>query len=82
MPLAFREGETIAAALLRAGVNQLGDSANGLQARYFCGIGNCQACLVSINGASPVESCLTPAQRGMQLTPAWQTSEPIAATSR
>jgi hypothetical protein len=25
----------------------------GLQLRYFCGIGACQACLVSVNGGSP-----------------------------
>lgn len=66
----FHPGETIAAALLRGGVTQLGESVGGLQGRYFCGIGNCQACLVSVNGASPVESCLTPAQHGMRLTAA------------
>lgn len=66
----FQPGETIAAALLRGGVTQLGDAVGGLQGRYFCGIGNCQACLVSVNGASPVEACLTPAQPGMRLTAA------------
>lgn len=66
----FYPGETIAAALLRGGVTQLGDAVGGLQGRYFCGIGNCQACLVSVNGASPVEACLTPAQHGMQLAAA------------
>lgn len=65
----FYPGETIAAALLRAGITHLGTSVGGLQGRYFCGIGNCQACLVSINGASPVEACLTPARSGMQLSP-------------
>ena len=32
------------------------------------GIGACQACLVSVNGAAPVEACLTPARAGVQLT--------------
>jgi len=66
----FHPGETIAAALARGEVTHWGDAVGGLQARYFCGIGNCQACLVSIDGASPVEACLTPAQDGMRLTPA------------
>ena len=73
----FHPGETIAAALLRAGVVGLGDATGGMQGRFFCGIGNCQACLVSIDGASSVEACLTPAQAGMRLTPALQvTSTP------
>ncbi|MDD2926303.1 2Fe-2S iron-sulfur cluster-binding protein [Rhodoferax sp.] len=66
----FRPGETIAAALQRHGLNDLGASVGGLRGRYFCGIGTCQACLVSVDGASPVEACLTPAQAGMQLTSA------------
>lgn len=66
----FRPGETIAAALQRHGLTDLGASVGGLRGRYFCGIGTCQACLVSVDGACPVEACLTPAQHGMQLTPA------------
>lgn len=76
----FQPGETIAAALVRAGIVRLGDAAGGMQGRYFCGIGNCQACLVSIDGASAVEACLTPAQAGMRLTPALQVgSAPVDA---
>lgn len=80
----FRPGETIAAALMRHGVADLGDAVGGLRARYFCGIGTCQACLVSVNGAAPVESCLTQARDGMQLSPAWvlpQTLPTDAATT-
>lgn len=66
-PIAFRPGETLAAALRRAGVQDLGPAMGGLRLRYFCGIGTCQACLVSVNGASPVEACLTPARAGMVL---------------
>ncbi len=69
-PVAFRPGETIAAALRRAGVQDLGLAAGGLRARYFCGIGACQSCLVSVDGASPVEACLTPAQDGMRVSQA------------
>lgn len=66
----FHPGETIAAALLRGGIVCLGATVGGLQGRYFCGIGNCQACLVCVDGASPVEACLTPAQPEIRLTPA------------
>lgn len=66
----FSPGETIAAALQRHGITDLGAGVGGLHGRYFCGIGTCQACLVSVNGASPVEACLTLAQAGMRLGPA------------
>lgn len=75
----FRTGETIAAALLRQGVTQWGASVGHLQGRYFCGIGTCQACLVSINNTSPVEACLTRAENGMQLAPALLPSSPSKA---
>lgn len=69
-PVPFSPGETIAAALQRGGITDLGAGVGGLHGRYFCGIGTCQACLVSVNGASPVEACLTLAQAGMRLRPA------------
>lgn len=59
----FRPGETIAAALLAAGVLDFSRDANGAQLRYFCGIGACQSCLVRIDGRV-VEACLTPAAAG------------------
>jgi ferredoxin len=69
-PVVFRGGETYAAALRRAGVDDLGPSTGQLRARYFCGVGACQACLVSVDGASPVEACLTPAKAGAHLSAA------------
>lgn len=56
----FREGETIAAALTMAGICHLGNDSLGCEARYFCGIGACQNCLVRVDGAVR-EACLTPA---------------------
>lgn len=64
----FCPGETFAAALRRHGVDDLGPAMGQLRGRYFCGIGACQACLVSLDGAAPVESCLTPARAGVQVT--------------
>lgn len=49
----FNDGETLAAAILRA-------SPATTSLSYFCGIGNCQSCIVWLNDR-PVEACLTPA---------------------
>jgi aerobic-type carbon monoxide dehydrogenase small subunit (CoxS/CutS family) len=66
-PVAFQPGETIAAALLRAGLADLGQPSNVPGGRVFCGIGACQACVVAVMGAAPVEACLTPAREGLRL---------------
>jgi aerobic-type carbon monoxide dehydrogenase small subunit (CoxS/CutS family) len=44
-----RPGETIAAALFRA----------GMRPKYFCGIGVCFACLVTVDGRPAQRACLT-----------------------
>jgi ferredoxin len=64
----FQRGESLAVALRRAEVDDLGPASGGLRGRYFCGIGACQACLVSVNGEAPVEACLTPARACVQVT--------------
>ncbi|MBX3571585.1 MAG: (2Fe-2S)-binding protein [Mesorhizobium sp.] len=62
----FRAGESVATALMRAGIRDLGRSGAGAGMRYFCGIGACQSCLVSLGG-SVVEACLTPACDGLKV---------------
>lgn len=66
-PVAFQPGETIAAALLRTGIVDLGHRPNMPGGRVFCGIGACQGCVVAVADAAPVEACLTPARDGLQL---------------
>jgi len=66
-PVAFQPGETIAAALLRAGIADLGQPNDAPGRRVFCGIGACQGCVVAVAGAAPVEACLTPASEGLRL---------------
>lgn len=78
LPVSFLPGETVAAALQRHGLTDLGEAVGGLHGRYFCGVGTCQCCLVSIHGAAPVEACLTLAQAGMQLSPALRPQQPLA----
>lgn len=58
--------ETIATALDRAGIRILGPGQNDCAGRYFCGIGACQACVVSVDGAR-MEACLTPARVGLSV---------------
>lgn len=77
-PVLFHPGESIAAALIRAGQFDFGPALGGLRLRYFCGVGACQGCLVSVDGACPVEACLTPAQAGTQLSAAM----PFAVAAR
>jgi predicted molibdopterin-dependent oxidoreductase YjgC len=71
----FHPGESIVAALIRSGQLDFGPAHGGLRLRYFCGVGACQCCLVSVDGASPVEACLTPAQAGTHLSVAMPFAE-------
>lgn len=69
-PVAFQPGETIAAAMLKAGIVNLGRHDDGPPGgRIFCGIGACQGCVVTVADAAPVEACLTPARDGLRLGP-------------
>lgn len=67
-PVAFEANETIASALERAGVALFGTDRDGGAAKYFCGIGACQACVVSVDGVRS-EACLTPAREGLSVSP-------------
>lgn len=68
-PVSFRMGETVAAALTRAGIVAFSPMTAVAGGRVFCGIGACQACVVAVEGAAPVEACLTPARPGLRLAP-------------
>lgn len=68
-PVSFRTGETIAAALARAGIVAFSPMPALSAGRVFCGIGACQACAVAVEGGAPVEACLTPARDGLRLAP-------------
>lgn len=60
----FGANETIAMALDRAGIRTFSTGQGSSAGRYFCGIGACQACTVSVDGAR-MEACLTPARSGL-----------------
>lgn len=58
-PVPFRAGESVASALGRAGVRDFG---------VFCGIGQCQGCLVRIDGRV-TEACLAQCRDGARVQP-------------
>ncbi|MFD2237147.1 (2Fe-2S)-binding protein [Aureimonas populi] len=61
-----REGDTVAAALLAAGVETCRTSAVGAEPRApYCLMGVCFECLVTIDGVGNQQGCLVPLRAGM-----------------
>ena len=65
----YQDGDTAALALARAGVLDLGTGPSGLRHGLFCGIGQCQGCLVLDAVLGVTEACLLPCQPGLRLQP-------------
>ena len=62
------EGESIAAALLASGSRATRWTARSGEPRgYFCGMGVCQDCLVTVDGLPNVRACMTPAREGIRV---------------
>jgi sarcosine oxidase subunit alpha len=60
------EGETVATALLAAGITTFNLSHNQKKPRsLYCGMGVCYECLVTINGIHGQRACITPVEAGM-----------------
>ncbi|HXX38643.1 MAG TPA: (2Fe-2S)-binding protein [bacterium] len=59
------EGDSIASALLAAGIRVIRRSAGGDPRGIYCGIGHCYECRVTVNGVSGQRACLVPAGDGM-----------------
>jgi len=61
-------GESIAAVLMASGARVTRWTARAGEARgYFCGMGVCQDCLVTVDGVPNVRACMTPAREGMRV---------------
>lgn len=56
-------GESLAAALMAAGIRNLGDGPGAPRAA-FCMMGTCQQCLVRVDGKL-AQACLVPVRAGM-----------------
>ncbi|MGH7103027.1 MAG: (2Fe-2S)-binding protein [Acetobacteraceae bacterium] len=65
VPVEAFDGETVAVALLAAGVRSFGrNRANGARRGMFCAMGICQECIVMVEGRA-VEACRQPARAGL-----------------
>lgn len=66
--IAAREGETLAAALLNAGVVPFRHTpVSGKPRAPLCLMGVCFDCLVEVDGAQNVQSCMAAVRPGMQV---------------
>lgn len=60
------EGETVAAAMLAAGIFTFRQSRKYKEPRSLsCGMGSCMECLVTVNGTNSLRACMTPVAAGM-----------------
>ncbi len=67
--IAAREGDTVAAALLAAGVTPFRTTAaSGAPRAPYCMSGACFECVVEIDGLGSVQACLVEARDGMAIT--------------
>ena len=63
-----REGQTVAGALIEAGIASWRTTrGSGRPRGLFCGIGVCFDCLLTIDGRPGQRACLVPARDGMVL---------------
>ncbi len=66
--LAAYEGESVAAALVASGRRFTRWTARTGEPRgYFCGMGVCQDCLVTVDGLPNVRACMTPVRDGLRV---------------
>ena len=64
-PVPAYAGESIAAALMAAGYRAFRRTeASGSPRGFFCGMGMCFDCLVTVDGAPNVRSCMTEVREG------------------
>lgn len=67
-PVSAHEGEPIAAALMAAGKWVLRYSRKRLEPRgYFCGLGRCTDCIMTVDGIPQIRTCITPVAEGMHI---------------
>src|SRR5262249_5075318 len=62
------DGESLAAAWFAAGVRMTRWTARANEPRgYFCGMGVCQDCLVTVDGLPNIRACMTPVRDGLRV---------------
>jgi predicted molibdopterin-dependent oxidoreductase YjgC len=67
-PAQARDGDTVAAALLAAGIDHCRTTpVSGARRAPYCMMGVCFECLVTIDGIGNRQACLIPAREGMRV---------------
>jgi sarcosine oxidase subunit alpha len=67
-PVRARSGDTVAAALLSAGIDHCRTTpVTGAPRAPYCLMGVCFDCLVTIDGVGSRQACLVPVQEGMKV---------------
>jgi sarcosine oxidase subunit alpha len=66
-PIAAREGQSVAAALIAAGERCLRRDEAGRPKGAVCGIGVCWECRCSIDGVADIRACMTASRPGMNV---------------
>ena len=67
-PIGAREGDSVAAALLSAGLLAFRTTAvTGAPRGPFCMMGACFDCLLTIDGVANRQACMTPVRAGMRI---------------
>lgn len=67
-PVAARPDDTVAVALLAAGIDVTRETvASGSPRGPFCAMGACFDCVATVDGRHNVQTCLTPVRDGLQV---------------
>ncbi len=65
-PLTGYKGDTIQSALHACGIKKLSESIEHHRPRgFYCAIGNCASCDMTVNGKPNVRTCITMLEEGM-----------------
>jgi predicted molibdopterin-dependent oxidoreductase YjgC len=62
-----KQGDTVAAVLISAGIFTMRRSLNGSARGLYCGMGVCFECRVTIDNSSDQRACVTNASPGMRI---------------
>jgi predicted molibdopterin-dependent oxidoreductase YjgC len=61
------DGESLAAALFAAGTRAFRYTLRGAPRGYFCGMGVCHDCVITVDGLPNVRACMTPVRDGLRV---------------
>lgn len=67
LPITAYRGETLAAALLAAGIGAFGHTRTDRPRLPLCNMGTCFDCALTVDGVELVRACLTPVADRMQV---------------